>query len=609
MSKHALLVPIGVQALVVNQTDKHSTIWSLGHKQYTGIDKFEPLEPPPFIRGNDWPRVGVTLRWALPDALTRGRQTESGLVFPFIPNRCLIVRTIVSQTTNNAPGERLKAWVVESDYLGADGSNLYPDPTTRGRSVTKIGRSRELEPWINEADHSPVKPHLTAIGPGDTTFTAYLANIDNVLSFYDELQGLLDLEQTASLSYMVLGWHAQPNTNSAPTDWEDPDPLGETAQAADDGRSEPPDERWKALLERYGWSLGDDLGLRHAINDAWGEQRADPTEDYPSRTVYHGQVNGVKWSGMHGTAQTGPLTRQNQADFRDPLERQARKQNHQAKPERTQIPTVAFGNSSIDALASLMEYFLEMENDPVDISTLIQALEYGMVRTYDSPGGQDLLDQRIHAEWFAGQPGGTYWELAAAAKQTTPGFDDLSRNSASRPTTLSDIETDLTAQLSAAQVSKVDSAVERVLDLQSALEVLKNLKQRLSELNDKQSTLDRDQRQLRSKQEALYALWWKSKRFSQLRDQPPGVSQTELTGKFAESKNEVNDFFNKLKPDEKQTRSLADELSVAISDTKSDTYQKLNNVKVQLRPAPWQRSAVLPAVGPGGVDLWHAARC
>ena len=133
MADHALLVPVGVEALVVNRTDKYSTIWSLGHKQYGGISNLEPLEPPPFIRGNDWPRVGVTLSWALPDALTRGWETDGRLTFPYIPNRWLIVRTLVARDGNPPPAEDrlkawLKAWLVESDYLGPEGSNLYPDP-------------------------------------------------------------------------------------------------------------------------------------------------------------------------------------------------------------------------------------------------------------------------------------------------------------------------------------------------------------------------------------------------------------------------------------------------------------------------------------------------
>ena len=45
-----LLVPVGLEALVVNENDRDSTLWSINHKHYTGLAKLGPVEPPPFAR-------------------------------------------------------------------------------------------------------------------------------------------------------------------------------------------------------------------------------------------------------------------------------------------------------------------------------------------------------------------------------------------------------------------------------------------------------------------------------------------------------------------------------------------------------------------------------
>src|SRR5262249_35108112 len=91
-----LLVPVALEALVVNTAASHAPAWSVAPKQYGGISRFEALEPPPFFLGNDRPLPGVTLHWALPDGLTRGRRApglaDSSLIFPSVPNRWLILR-------------------------------------------------------------------------------------------------------------------------------------------------------------------------------------------------------------------------------------------------------------------------------------------------------------------------------------------------------------------------------------------------------------------------------------------------------------------------------------------------------------------------------------
>src|SRR5689334_3279814 len=93
MPTPCLLVPVALEALVVNEADQNATLWSVAPKQYGGFARMDPLDPPPFTETNGRPLTGVTLHWALPDALTRGRRTPAGdLIFPTVPNRWLLVR-------------------------------------------------------------------------------------------------------------------------------------------------------------------------------------------------------------------------------------------------------------------------------------------------------------------------------------------------------------------------------------------------------------------------------------------------------------------------------------------------------------------------------------
>ncbi|MCX6631157.1 MAG: hypothetical protein NTW28_26395, partial [Candidatus Solibacter sp.] len=197
MAGHShLLVPVTLQALVVNRNDRTNTLWSVSRREFDGPQFKAPVEPFPFVRGNDRPRIGVTLHWSLPDAITRGRRDGDGkLLFPLIPNRWLVVR-------NPTRGARVvqvpAAWVIESDFLGAAGSNLYPgvDQLT----VTRLGQSCSLTAPYDDTSGAPA-PFLTATGgyaasaggpiPGDDpAFAASVGGIDNVLSFYDSLADL-----------------------------------------------------------------------------------------------------------------------------------------------------------------------------------------------------------------------------------------------------------------------------------------------------------------------------------------------------------------------------------------------------------------------------------
>jgi hypothetical protein len=122
------------------------------------------------------------------------------------------------------------AWILASDYVGGTGSSYYAAGTP-----TNLGMCWPLASWPGEAAlPAGLSPPLTAVGPGDPRFAAYLPNVQNILGFYDTLAGVAP----GPVSYAVCGWYAGMAT----------DPLA--------GWQTPGD--WAAVLGTLGWSLGND---------------------------------------------------------------------------------------------------------------------------------------------------------------------------------------------------------------------------------------------------------------------------------------------------------------------------------------------------------------
>ena len=166
-----LLVPVEVEALVVNAADRRATRWSVSARGYAGASRLLPVEPPPFATGGDRPRLGVTLHWLLPDGLTVGRWHDADegtagppeLRYPFVPDRWMVVRT--AQVDAEGPSERTRAWIVESNHVGADGTNPLPVGVAE-----RLGRSYQLDTGsaggalTTESGESPRSPGRAGSG-------------------------------------------------------------------------------------------------------------------------------------------------------------------------------------------------------------------------------------------------------------------------------------------------------------------------------------------------------------------------------------------------------------------------------------------------------------
>lgn len=254
--QNTLLVPIALEALVVNERVRIKQNFRRFQMSYGSLEQYLSPEPDAFSAGNnDFPlfqkNEGVYLHWTLPDALRHGQSDDSSgnIEFPLVPNRWLVVRYNGPETNRTAT-----AWVVESDYLDPNqGTSPFLDPWKR--TETLIGRKLSLSSPTQWQETSSTAMFLTSVGTGDATFAAYQPNVDNVFSLHDPLtdQGILK----DTLSYSVIGWYSDASK----------DPLANWQS----------DEELQAVLKSLDWSVAGDVSGQ------------------PKRTLYHGMVYGVNW--------------------------------------------------------------------------------------------------------------------------------------------------------------------------------------------------------------------------------------------------------------------------------------------------------------------------
>ena len=98
-------------------------------------------------------------------------------------------------------------------------------------------------------------------------------------------------------------------------------------------------------------------------------------------------VYDVRWTGLSGGAPQTFLSGAESAFAGLEVKTRRSAEGKTDEPGRTQLPQIAIGNSTIDALASTLEYLLQKDDSGVDLSTLFQALDYGLASSYDQSGG------------------------------------------------------------------------------------------------------------------------------------------------------------------------------------------------------------------------------
>ncbi len=242
---HLLMVPVKLDALLLERdqvvvsasADFSALPYSDGTRDVNAgtANVSENILSKPFENLTLHLESGVHLHWSLPDALTRGAHSREGTVFPAVPNRWLVVRSIRELS---GPPIFDAAWVVESDFLVPDGApNLQgsvsiprPDAAAGKPPFRYLGRQVPLADWRPHDAQAEYLPRLTAVGHGDPTFAALYGSCRSVFGFFDEKPGF---------QYDLVGWYSNPAA----------DPLaarvaglsGEAAQAA--------------ILEAFDWEV------------------------------------------------------------------------------------------------------------------------------------------------------------------------------------------------------------------------------------------------------------------------------------------------------------------------------------------------------------------
>ncbi|MEE1794545.1 hypothetical protein PUR28_27865 [Streptomyces sp. BE308] len=368
MSTQPLLVPLQVDALVVDDRSRQGgTTFRRWIAVFKKLGHHEDPEPDPYTGETDFKshpgNDGVYLQWRLPQAARTGRQLPDGTVdFPKIPNRWLVVRYSGSGTE---PAQASSVWVVESDYLGDDGTSEFATRTDAPPKATGIGRKQELTraktPWKEPAPTAEL--FLDVLGPGIPTFSVYQPYNEDVLSLHDPLTDLVDAQVASKnviLGYCVLGWYS--NTSQ--------DPLSKPM---------PPD----AVLRDVGW-------------------RAREATAELQHTLYQATVLGLRAAGPDGEKQSQP------------------------RPDPRAV-TVAVGSCMEDALRALPTPTPLGESEEALRKRVLSALLHDTVEHLGTPDGDIRTEQAELSAQFRPHDNARLWSLTQAPATTTaaaPAADD-----------------------------------------------------------------------------------------------------------------------------------------------------------------------------------------
>jgi hypothetical protein len=379
----SLLVPIQLDAWVVTSQNQQPLAYYFA--DYTRLRNFQSPIPDPFdVSTAARPATGVHLHWALPDALTHGRQSSatSSVTFPLVPNRWVVVRFGPTDTSRACT-----MWVIQSDYTGAgatSGTSAFLDPnqatymdvdvgtgsTTIELKTAGLGRNHTITEW--QAMGEPGGPlFLQAVGPGNVTFAAYEPFVRDVFSFVDSS---LPAEGTGlyHYTYLVVGYYSDPSAGDPlrgvnvydPSIWPDQNVWsGETSA-----------QRFQDILAAMEWST------------------SSVPSTPPMTSLYHGLVSQVQWPYNSDQVQNPPQVE------------------------------VTVGNSSISALAAVVQSRAQAMNLPTagpELAELIEAAMLDMLEDYGKPGGSTLVQERIRDAWFGSAPGGTVWTVVSVTPRTS----------------------------------------------------------------------------------------------------------------------------------------------------------------------------------------------
>lgn len=483
MDSPHFLVPIRVQALVIDEavTNKTSVI-QLENKKYAANDNrwspqvydyrqliatLNPPGPAPFYgarrtyqnqqaeqlvldpKTDPVPKKthrGVYLHWVLPSGL-RSAYTPGLLDFPVLPDHWLIVRFSQHGSTL-----KTKAWFLDGGLVTTESgpANLLSVDQTR-YVAKRVGKVVPFEQFAS-ANVQGERMKITALGnahTGSPTFTAFIAENRNILSWHDTLADLREpnadgtIPPGTTLTYSLIGWYHDPKdeplTSPAATLIEQRDKTGNLVG-------------W--LIDPPGWLLETNSPA--------------PADLLKRRSVFHGMVAHINY--WNTKTYKGPMLGYPGAPAVGEVLRTA--------PPAFQV---GVGNNAEDALVSLVSSSYSGEQTPASLEkeqpNLWKALEAVIYRQPESlirSWNAAPRDMAVHQSWFATREAGKIWFI---------------RPSADRPPVFSKNPDETAAQ------TAIEPTPEQVA--------------RLDELNRVQAEADAVNCELAALQQDLYARWWR----------------------------------------------------------------------------------------------------
>ena len=391
---------------------------------------------------------GVYLHWVLPSGL-RHAYTPGLLDFPALPDHWLIVRFARRNET-----VKTNAWFVDGGSLAADAGPTSLLFEGEGKYVAKrIGKVVPLDQFasaksLGERTTIPI----TAVGnkfTGSPTFTAFIAENRNVVSWHDKLEDLRQPNAEGSvpggttLSYLLVGWYREP-ANEA---------LASASVKVTEKR-DAKDKLLGLLIDPPGWfvqtnSLIPDLLKRRSVFHGMVAHI-----NYWSANTYKGQILG--YPGAPHVE--GSLAKS------------------------TPAFQVGVGNSAEDALVSLVSSSYSGEQEAGLAKTapnLWKALEAVIYRQPESlvrSWNASPRDNAVHQNWFATHDAGKLWFIRPKTDNDNEGVFPTDPDKAAAQT-------------------KIKPTPQQLAELQR--------------LNEVQASVDAVSRDIGPLQQELYARWWK----------------------------------------------------------------------------------------------------
>lgn len=584
-----LLVPIAVEALVVNQRVQNATTFHRWEMEYANLLNFMSPAPPAFSNlSESKPPQGIHLHWALPRALTRGKQVQATATAEVAGGE--VTQLTVTNGGYGYSDALPPIVTVVGDGSGALVNAVVSNGIVTGLQIVQAGQGYSQPPRVTIAPSPaisfPFVPNRWLVirySPADSSSQprhtrAWLLQSDAIDPNTDPTQSNSFVDPFTSSAGSIVAtrlgttavdlgsWNGEPasanqlflravgpgeatfaayqpgvlNVFSFFDPLLDPNAKKEDTQLSylvigwySDPAHDPlygPIKSWDAhgCPTRNPWTDKD--GWQSLINDLdWSVTAAEKQAALPSQSLFHGSVYGVTWQ----QANLPPIPIQSADKI-----------------------TVAVGNTSIDALSAIVQKYADTPEHGSKEAEMLEAFQYNFLKTLDQPDGEAQLELLVRQAWFGSTPGGTTWQVVGAQTAETQS-GQLAPDSVPPPPPLTP-------------------------DQQTAL----------GELNRAQRDLDQANRLLASMQWELYATWWKKNRITAIYNGPaPG----QLDKYLAPSFDQLMDG-----DDPENLRILQNLIQHNLDPSKSDgllyqVIQQQNVVRAQMQilPNPTNSAAIL----------------